>query len=140
MTLHRFERSVAVANEGDTVQSAAAKLHAESVGCIVVTRGRKPVAILTDRDLALRVVAEGKNPCVTLVRDVSTYGPFTIDSKCEPNTAASLMQRHGVRRLPIVDGNGDLVGIVSADDLLILYSSGLFALGQGVAANSELGE
>src|SRR5262245_23538959 len=117
MSLQQFERGAVVAELTETAMIAARRMRDYHVGCVVVTRGARPVGILTDRDIAMRVVAEGRDPAQTLISDVVTYDPTTLPRSAGIDTAVQLMREHGVRRLPIVTDEGRITGIVTADDL-----------------------
>ena len=137
MSLSRFERTVAVTAIGETVFDAAKRMRDAHVGCLVVVRGRRPVGILTDRDLAVRVVAGGLDPKTTRVSEVVTYEAATLLRSDGIDTAVARMKEHGVRRMPIVDDEGNLVGIITADDLIQLLTTELFALGESIADNVD---
>jgi CBS domain-containing protein len=90
----------------------------QNVGSVVVLRDDVPWGIVTDRDLVLRVLRRGLDPVVTRVDAVASNPLVTARDDVEPMEAAVLMREHGIRRLPVVDGAGALVGIVSLDDLV----------------------
>jgi CBS domain-containing protein len=137
MSLSRFTRAVIVASESEPIASVARKMRDARVGSVVVTHDDRPIGILTDRDLALRVVAEERNATTTRVSDVVTYGPFVIKESDEIETAVRAMREHGVRRLPVVDDKGRLIGVVTADDLIMLLGRELAALADGIAENTD---
>ena len=84
---------------------------------VVVDSAGKPVAMMTDRDLALRVFAEGVEPATPALQHASR--PLVCgDPEMELDEAAALMVQHRVRRLPVVRGE-ELVGIVSLDDIAV---------------------
>jgi CBS domain-containing protein len=84
---------------------------------VVVDSAGSPVAMLTDRDLALRVFAEGADPASPAIQHASR--PLICgEPEMELDEAAALMVQHRVRRLPVVQG-GELVGIVSLDDIAV---------------------
>jgi CBS domain-containing protein len=106
----------------DTVARAAKLMKTEDVGSIPVCesrQSRKLVGIVTDRDLAVQVIAEGRNPNQTLVRDVMTKDPITCSTADDLDQVFDAMQSYQVRRIPIVDRNKELVGIISQADLAI---------------------
>jgi CBS domain-containing protein len=112
-------REVEVVRPDATLQEAAQKMKAIDVGSLPVCDGRKLQGMLTDRDVAIRGVAEGRHPGETRVRDVMTadivYGRTGQDIK----EIAEMMAAHQIRRLPIVNDNHELVGIVSLGDLAV---------------------
>jgi CBS domain-containing protein len=84
---------------------------------VIVDSAAKPVAMVTDRDLALRVFAEGAEPAVPALEHASR--PLVCgDPEMDLDEAAVLMAQHRVRRLPVVRGE-ELVGIVSLDDIAV---------------------
>src|SRR5262245_52700584 len=113
MSLARFRKPIVVAAEDEPVARIAQKMRDAHVGCVVVTRDAHPVGVLTDRDLALRIVADGRAPETTRASDVATYAPLVVSEADGIETAAAQMRLHGVRRLPIVDAEGAVVGMVT---------------------------
>lgn len=112
-------RQVHQAEPGEKVSAAAARMRQHNVGTLLVLDAeRKPVGIVTDRDLALRVLGEGRDPARTRVADVMTGHPSTLHLETPLDAALSAMQRLGVRRMPVVGARGVVAGMVSVDDLL----------------------
>jgi CBS domain-containing protein len=111
-------RSVATAEPRATVLEAARRMEEKNVGAIVVVRDRTPVGILTDRDVLLRVVNRRLDPNGVRVEDVMTKDLVTVGEDAEPIDAAARMRERHVRRLPIVGARGELVGIVTLDDIV----------------------
>jgi CBS domain-containing protein len=96
---------------------AARLMRDEDVGIIPVVEGDKLVGAVTDRDIAIRVVAEGKDPETTTVGEIASRELVTIDPQQDLDEALRLMARHQVRRLPVVEEDGKLVGIVAQKDI-----------------------
>lgn len=120
-----------LADRGESVQLAAERMKAENVGTLlVVDADRKPIGILTDRDLALRVVAGGLDARKTKVGDVMSAHPRWVSETAAIEDAVATMRGLAVRRLPVVDDAGRLVGIVSIDDVLELVTEELSDLGR----------
>lgn len=140
MDLSRFEHGAVVAELGDSAAAAARRMRDARVGCVVVVRDGRVVGILTDRDLALRVVAEGRDPHATTVADIVTYEATTVPRDTGIATAVALMRDRGVRRLPIVAEDGQITGIITADDLTVMLTEMLAALGAGIRDNVDAGE
>jgi CBS domain-containing protein len=107
---------VVAVGPGATAVEAAREMATHDTGDVVVVRNSHVVGILTDRDIALRLVAEGMNPD-TPVSDVCTIDPVTIRADAEIAEAAELMRQHAVRRLPVCDAKGSVVGFVTLGDL-----------------------
>ncbi len=127
------QRRVDVAKPDESVQSAAKRMLQRSVGTLVVTDDTdEPIGILTDRDVVLRVVATGKDARQVKVRDVMTREPTWIAEDRPIEEALATMRLNASRRLPIVDGNSKLVGIVSLDDVLKLLADEFAAIGDVV--------
>ena len=99
------------------VEYAAKMMRDEHVGLAPIVEGQKLVGTLTDRDIAIRVVAEGKDPKSTQVRDVATTRVVTIDPDQDLDEALRLMATNQVRRLPVVDDDGRLAGVVAQADI-----------------------
>jgi CBS domain-containing protein len=99
------------------VTYAAKMLRDEDVGLAPIVEGQKLIGTLTDRDIAIRVVAEGKDPQTTMVREVATMKIVTIDPDQDLDDALRLMAKNQVRRLPVVEGDGRLAGIVAQADV-----------------------
>ena len=112
-------RDVDTAAVDETVQAAAQRMDARSVGTLVVLDGHHhPIGILTDRDLAVRVVGQGLDPNAVQVGEVMTREVQTIHEGLEIEQALTTMRAKAVRRLPVVGDNGKLLGVVSLDDIL----------------------
>lgn len=95
-----------------------AKLMAEhDCGCIPVCEGTKVIGIITDRDITCRAVATGKNPASLPVTDVMTRTIYTVSEDQDVDTAIDLMKTAQVRRLPVLDEDENIVGIVAPSDL-----------------------
>ncbi|MBA2360828.1 MAG: CBS domain-containing protein [Actinobacteria bacterium] len=100
-----------------TVIEAAQAMRDDDVGLVPVVEGDRLVGTLTDRDIAIRVVAEGQDPRSTTVREVASTDLVTVDPQQELGEALRLMAQHQVRRLPVVEEDGRLVGIVAQADV-----------------------
>ena len=125
-------REVVIVQPGETVLEAAQIMRRHHVGDVVVVeeRGgrRVPVGIVTDRDLVLEVMAPQIDPATVTVKDILTTDLVTIKKDAGLFEAIEYMHAKGVRRLPVVDGNGGLVGILTLDDLIELLADEMAAL------------
>lgn len=106
-----------------TVGHAARVMRAKNVGSLVVVNAGRPIGMLTDRDIAVEVVAQGMDPDSTRVGDVMHKKPVTIQEDVGILDAAKTFARTGVRRLPVVTAKGVLIGVIAIDDLIILLGN-----------------
>ena len=100
-----------------SVAHAAKMMKDEDVGLAPIVEGDRLVGTLTDRDIATRVVAEGKDPQTTIVRDVASMNVITVEPDQDLDEALQLMAQHQIRRLPVVENGGKLVGVVAQADV-----------------------
>jgi CBS domain-containing protein len=100
-----------------SVAYAAKMMREEDVGLAPIVEGDKLIGMLTDRDIATRVAAEGRNPDQVKVRDVASKQLITIDPQQDLDEALRMMAKHQVRRLPVVEEDGRLVGVVAQADI-----------------------
>ena len=101
----------------DTVQAAARIMQSEDTGAVPVVNNGRVLAMVTDRDIVVRVVAEGGS-AAGAVRDIASQDVVCASPEMSTREASELMSEHQVRRLPVVE-NGLLVGIVSIGDLAV---------------------
>lgn len=109
-----------------TVVDAAAVMRRADVGLVPVVSEDSPgrlIGVLTDRDLALKVVGEGRDPRSTSVSEVMTADPIACQPEATVETVMDLMASHQVRRVPIVDASGAIIGIVAQADIATRLSS-----------------
>jgi CBS domain-containing protein len=127
----RFRREVVTVNPNDSIRHAARLMSDENVGAVVVVRDqdRKIVGILTDRDIALSIGLGDAEP-ETFVERVMTKHVATIRDTDDIFNATRCLRAQQVRRLPIVDANEQLVGMIALDDILALLADELQNLSQ----------
>ncbi len=101
----------------DTVQAAARIMQAEDTGAVPVVNNGRVLAMVTDRDIVVRVVAQGGSVTGS-VRDIASMDVICASPEMSTREASELMSEHQVRRLPVVE-NGILVGIVSIGDIAV---------------------
>jgi CBS domain-containing protein len=99
-----------------SVAYAAKMMRDEDVGLAPIVEGERLVGAVTDRDIAIRVVAEGKDPESTKVKEIASTNLVTVDPRQDLDEALRLMAQHQVRRLPVVE-DGRLVGVVAQADV-----------------------
>jgi CBS domain-containing protein len=103
--------------ENDTVLDAAKRLSELDVGSMPICgEDDRLKGMLTDRDIVIKVLAQGKDPASTTAGDLAQGKPVTIGADDSVDEALDVMKEHRVRRLPVIDGH-DLVGIVSQADI-----------------------
>jgi CBS domain-containing protein len=124
-------RQVEVARPDETVLDVARRMAKAGVGTVVVVAvDSKPLGILTDRDIAVRCVAQARDPAATAVSAVMTAPPTTIHESTPIETALSHMAGAHVRRLVVVDDDKRLVGILALDDVLELLAEEAASIGR----------
>jgi CBS domain-containing protein len=102
-----------------SVHEAAKLMRDEDVGPMPIVENGSITGILTDRDIVVRVVADGKDPSSTTAGDVASHDLVTIDPEQTLDEALRLMAKHQVRRLPVCEEDGKLVGIVAQADVAL---------------------
>jgi CBS domain-containing protein len=124
-------RDVDVADPDESVLEVARRMRERNVGTLVlVDQAQRPVGLVTDRDLVLRALAENRDPQATLIRDVSTLDPRVISEDTAIESALALMRAGRFRRIPVVDREGCLVGVLSVDDVLTLLAEEMTTIGR----------
>jgi CBS domain-containing protein len=100
---------------------AARAMRDRDVGAVIVLKGdgRDLCGMVTDRDIAMRAVAEGRDPSEAKLDDVCSHEVISVRPDDSVEAAIRLMREHAVRRLPVVDENGGPVGVVSLGDLAV---------------------
>ena len=128
-------REVVVIEPSASVSEAVRLMRDYHVGDVMVVEPRDtqriPVGILTDRDIVIKVLAEGRDPQALSIRDVMSTGLVTAREDEELVDVIGRMRRQGVRRIPVVNEHGGLEGILAVDDVLELLAeqiNGLTAL------------
>jgi CBS domain-containing protein len=125
------------ASPKDSLARVGSLMEQENVGAVVVTEADRPVGIVTDRDLALAVCVRHTSPDEH-VQSIMTCPVSTISKDEGVYTATQQMMEQAVRRLPVVDQSGGLVGLVSLDDLLLLLSRELQNMAEGIKVESAI--
>jgi signal-transduction protein with cAMP-binding, CBS, and nucleotidyltransferase domain len=121
MSLRNYSKLVSCVSPRASIVQASRDMKARGIGAVVViSDDHKPIGLLTDRDVTLRVVAEGKDPEKCTVEEIMTSGVVSLPQDASLEQATELMRDHGVRRIPIVDEKGCVTGLVALDDILLL--------------------
>jgi CBS domain-containing protein len=104
----------------DTVMQAAQLMKSEDVGPIPIVESKddkKLTGIITDRDLAIKVVAEARDPKTTQIEEIMSEGLVTCRENDDIQSVLQLMQDNQIRRIPVVDKGDHLVGIIAQADV-----------------------
>ena len=112
--------SLVYSSPEDTVSHVAQLMKAEDIGPVLIIdneESKRLVGIVTDRDLALKVVAEGRDPQTTKVEEVMTRKVVTCRADDDVENAMKAMAQYQLRRIPVVDNDDRLVGIISQADV-----------------------
>lgn len=107
------------------VQEIASMMVEHDCGEIPVVESlgsKRPVGVVTDRDIAVRVVAQGKDPSRTFARDCMTSPVFTVTPDVDVERCCDILEEHQVRRLPVVDERGQLCGMIAQADIATFAS------------------
>jgi CBS domain-containing protein len=140
MSLREFcqRRVVSISPESDILE-ACRLMGGNNIGCLVVEEGGKLCGILTDRDIVLKVTGERKDAQKTKVREIMSRNPVRIPVDRDLRELTTLMHAHHVRRVPIVDGVDEVLGIVTMDDLIAVISDEMSELGKTVSETFATG-
>jgi CBS-domain-containing membrane protein len=133
-------RDVVFVEPDETVVAAAKLMRQHHVGSLVVARDeqgqRTPMGMLTDRDITVSIVAPGLDPDTLLAGDVMSTELIAVREDAGISEAVELMRLKGVRRLPVIDISGKLVGLIASDDLLSLLAEEMAALARMISRES----
>jgi len=110
-------REVCTVSKEESILNASRKMIECGVGSVVVLEESKPVGIVTERDIIVKVVSRNKVPSEVLVEEVMNYPLITVTPETSAREAGRIMLKRGIRRLPVVNGD-KLVGIITDTDLL----------------------
>jgi len=114
------QKNVAAADPDASVRRVALLMEERGVDAVVIVEERRPIGIVTERDMVVRVMNRSLDPGTTPVREVMTEDPIMLDASTGLYEAMKCGRDWGIQRLPIVDSNGYLVGIISLDDIIKL--------------------
>jgi CBS domain-containing protein len=116
----------------------AAKFMADmNVGSVIVMKDNRPSGFLTDRDIVTKVLAQGKDPKTTKISEIMVTTVVTISEDKGIFDVTKLMSARGIRRVPVVDSSGKLVGVIALDDVLVLLGKEMQNIAE--ALRTELG-
>lgn len=133
---HLAVRNVVTVGPETTLARCAEVMRAEHVGSVIVVdeRTRQPRGIVTDRDIVVEAIAVKLDPATLTASDVMTAPLAVVREDEDFIDALARMREHGVRRLPVVDSDGRLTGIVAIDNLLEALAEQLDAVVRAVKA------
>jgi CBS domain-containing protein len=117
-----IQTDVVTASPKDSVCDIAELMERRNVGSVVITRDDCPIGIVTDRDLVIRVTARGKDPRLTNAGDIMTRDPVTVREDLGIFDMVNCARDSGIRRIPVVDSDRKLVGILAMDDVVSLLA------------------
>lgn len=138
------KREPVTVREFDELTDAAKLMREKHVGYLVVVEpvvadgGYEPAGVLTDRDIAIGVVARGVDPRSLRVGDLMTRDPVVIDEESSIEAALGEMRRIGVRRLPVVRSNGRLAGVLSMDEILETLAAQMSSVSRSIKNEQRL--
>lgn len=139
------KREPVTVREFDELTHAANLMREQHVGYLVVVApvvadhgGYRPIGVLTDRDIAVGVVARGVDPRSLRVGDLMSRKPVVIEEGKTIEAALTEMRRIGVRRLPVVRDDGRLVGVLSMDEVLETLASQLSSISGSIRNEQRL--
>jgi len=116
-------REIDLAAAEESALVAGRRMAERQVGTLIVLdEAKRPIGLITDRDLVLSVLVAGKDPQNTRVGDIMTRDPKIVSEESAIEAALALMRAGSFRRLPVVSRGGELVGILSLDDVLTLLA------------------
>ena len=111
------KQSLVIVSADMTVREAAKMMHTNNIGAVMVGEGETLTGIFTERDLAFKVVAAGRDPDTVRLAEVMTRNPDTLRPEDSAHDALQRMSKHRYRHLPVVDDSGRVIGMVSIRDI-----------------------
>ncbi|MCT9096016.1 CBS domain-containing protein [Haloarchaeobius sp. HME9146] len=135
LDIARQKDAVVTATADTPVGDIAKTMANKSVGSVVIHQNEEPIGIVTDRDIAVKVVAEGKDPKTTTANDVMEKNIVSVDANTGVRELCAKMKEHSVRRMPVTE-NGKLAGFVTLDDLVVLIDQEMTDLSEVIKTES----
>lgn len=130
------QKPAATVRGDETVRAAAQRMKHEGLGSLVVVSEGRPVGIVTDRDVVIETLCNRLDPGSVKVEEIVRGSLVTVEQDTPLREVVRTIRRHAVRRLPVVDDKGQLVGIVAADDLVSLAAAELGGIAVAVRAQA----
>ena len=113
---------VQISNKEEKIFNIARMMYGRKIGSVVVTEGRKPVGIITERDLAYKVVANNIQPKVATAHDIMTSPLISVKPQDNIYFAYKIMNDKGIKKLTVVDDNGNLIGLITQTDMINFFN------------------
>jgi CBS domain-containing protein len=136
MTIGQIARDhVVTASEQETIEEIIRRMEEEDVGSVIIESDGEPVGIVTDRQIAMAIPGQ-PDLLERTVEEVMTTGLVTVNENDGVTETIEAMQSASVRRLPVVNDAGELTGILSFDDVVVLLSEELDDLGEVLKTQS----
>ena len=112
-------KGIRIAEPDEKLPHAAKKMRTQNIGALPVIEDRELIGMVTDRDIAIRVVGENKAPADVFVRDIMSEECFWCAENETLEDAVRVMEQNQVRRLPVMNDNNDVVGMLSLEDVAL---------------------
>ncbi|MBC2581527.1 CBS domain-containing protein [Clostridium sp. DJ247] len=112
-------KAVITLGTDDTVEKAASAMKEHNIGVVPVCESGRVVGVVTDRDITLRTVAVGQDPRNQYVRDIMSSNPVTGSPDMTIDEISRLMSERQIKRIPIVENNNTLIGVIALGDLAV---------------------
>jgi CBS domain-containing protein len=133
MSLERvYKTEVVTVGPQATLLEVARLMRTQHVGSVIVVEEHHPVGIVTDRDIVVKVVAAELDPKEVHAKELMVAPPSLINVNYDPLDVATIMRARGVRRLPVVDEQRHLLGIITLDDMLELLGKEISGLAEAI--------
>ncbi len=110
-------RNPTCCSPSDTVEKVAQIMKSKDIGPVPIAEDGQLVGIVTDRDLAINVVAEGRDPRQTTAEEIMARNVITCEADDDIQSALEAMAQHQVRRIPVVDDDGRIIGVIAQADI-----------------------
>jgi CBS domain-containing protein len=123
MSMGKFCKTVVTLSETSSITEAAKLMADKNVGCLVIvneeSNSKKPIGILTDRDIVIKGLTKSQDIEACAVKDIMNQDILLIKKEEKTQRALDAMCEKGVRRAPIIDAEGNVCGLVSVDDIIV---------------------
>lgn len=133
-------KNVVTMDVESTAKDVIEKMDEERIGSVVITKNNKPEGIITDRDIAIEINKRNKNPSDIPIKTIMSEKPFTVTKDEGIFEVIRKTADEQVRRIPIVEQNGEIVGIITLDDLLVLLATEFNSLSRIIQSESPIYE